>query len=44
MSKYTIVILSGKELDYNNKYNNISLRIREDLDILILYVKAREES
>ena len=44
MSEYIIVILSGEELDYDNKYNNMSLRIREDLDILILYVKVREGS
>ena len=44
MSKYTIIILSGEESDYNNKYDNMSLRIREDLNILTLYVKVREES
>ena len=44
LSKYIIVILSGQELDYTNKYNNMSLYIREDLNILILYIKAREES
>ena len=44
MSKYIIIILSGKELDYSDKYDNMSLRVREDLDILILYVEAREES
>ena len=44
MSEYTIVILSGEELDYSDKYDNMPLRVREDLDILILYVKVREES
>ena len=44
MSKHTIVILSGEELDYNNKYNNMSLNNKEDLNILILHVEVREES
>ena len=43
LSEYIIVILSGEELDYNNKYDNVPLRIREDLNIPTLYVKVREE-
>ena len=44
MSKYIIVILSGEELDYDNKYNTMSLNDKGDLDILILYVEVREGS
>ena len=44
LSEYTIVILFGQESDYINKYDNIPLYIRGDLDILILYIKVREES